>query len=321
MATTVERRERSEMVRRIRDQSIPGDVEPLIEQYHGVTEDRDRLLWKWLWHVFPAFRLSTVSDEYAGHARRAKFYFSMYMTVLDDVSENHRDRATFEAGRRIPFEEGVRARPDADAETIDLLTRVWAETERHLQEGPRTGRFRELFEFDLRQSLNTMDYNRLLNEGPQMANRSGVDRYDTHNMLLFLYVGVDLAFSPSFDTAELGALRDLTWEAQRLARIGNWLTTWERELREDDYTSRVIVEAMERGLVTRAELQSEAVPDEVVVRRIRNSSIEQDLLLDWNETYGRLCAENHDIESVDVDAFLDGIRYLLEVDVKTRGHK
>jgi hypothetical protein len=323
MAATVERKKQSDMLREIRDETIPLDIKPLIKRYDEVTMDRNQLLWKWLWHVFPRFRLSSVSEDSTGSARRAKFCFSMYMTVLDDISENHRDRSTFEAGRRIPFQDGsVEAdHPDTDAEILDLLNRVWAETERHLREAPRSERFRELFEFDLRQSLNTMDYNRLINEGPQMANRSGITRYDTHNMLLFLYVDIDLAFSPAFEAAELGTLRDITWEAQKLARIGNWITTWERELREDDYTSKVIVEAMERGVVSREELQSETVPDEAIVQRLKDTSIEHDLLLDWNNIYGRLRTRDHGLETVDVEDFLDGMRYLLEVDVKMRGYK
>lgn len=304
------------------EETIPREIEPLIDHYEAETSDRDRLLWKWLWHVFPEFRLSSVPDRHGDAARRAKFCFSVYMTLLDDLSERHRDRETFEAGREIPFSEtGGQAHDGVDLGALDVLDHAWEMTEHYLDQAPRPDRFDELLTFDLRQALNSMDFNRLVNQSPALASRTGAELYDTHNMLLFVYVDIDLAFSPGFAPADLAALRDLTWEAQRLVRIGNWVTTWERELAEGDYTSKVVVEALERGLVTREELDSEAVPDRRIVRRIKDSDIERQLLGTWNDIYGRLVAEDHGLETVDADSFLDGIRYLLEVDVKARGYK
>jgi hypothetical protein len=321
MAVTADERSRR-MVERISEQSLPRDLDPLVDQYRAATADRDELLWKWLWHVFPRFRLSSVPDRHADDARRAKFYLSLYMTVLDDVSERHTDRATFQVGRTLPFEETATAADDAvDAATIDLLRSAHERLDACLADAPRGDRFRELFEFDLRESLNTMDYNRLVNQGPQLANASGIDRYDTHNMLLYLYVDVDLAFSPGFDAADLATLRELTWDAQTLVRIGNWVSTWERELREDDYTSKVVVRAIEEGVVSCAELRSDAVADDELIRRIKDTAIEHDLLCRWNRLYRELRGTDHDLATVDVDGFLDGLRYLLEVDVKLRGHK
>jgi hypothetical protein len=310
-------------VQKLRDESIPAELQSLTEHYSEVTDDRDQLLWKWLWHVLPEFRLSCVPAELAGTARKAKFCFSVYMTLLDDVSERHRDRATFQAGRRIPFSDSVPGAgdPAVDSELFALLEHAWELTDRYMDAGPERASMAETFEFDFRQSLNTMDYNRLVNDDPALASPTGADLYDTHNMLLFPYVDIDLCFSPGFDSADLPTLRDVTWEAQRLVRIGNWVTTWERELAEDDYTSKVVVEALDRGIVTRDQLTDEAVPDAVIRRRIAESDIVREQLLEWNRTYGSLRSREFDVRSVDLDAFVDGIRYLLEVDVKARGYK
>ena len=322
MAVTASEKQYPRIIQQLSSESIPAEIEPLVEHYASVTEDRDQLLWKWLWHVFPEFRLSSVPDRHARATRSAKFCFSVFMTVLDDVSERHRDRPTFNQARKIPFENGHHAGDSrADPELIELMEHAWELTDEYLDQGPNRDRFKELSEFDLRQSINTMDYNRLINEGPELASPGGVDRYDTHNMLLFLYVDIDLMFSPMFDSSELATLRELTWDAQKLARIGNWVTTWERELAEDDYTSKVIVEAIDRGLVTQSELESETVLDQIIIDRIRNSSIERDLLCSWNDIYGRLSNTDHELNSVDIDSFVDGMRYLLEIDVKAQGYK
>ncbi|WP_380677771.1 hypothetical protein [Salinigranum sp. GCM10025319] len=311
------------IVRDMTRTELPPELGPLLDHYADVTEDRDELLWQWLYYVFPSFRLSSVPEEHAVDARKAKFCFSLFMTVLDDLSERHRDKETFEQGRKIPFA-STRCDPEApgvDRESLALLQRSWELTDAYLDRAPRREDFRELFEFDFRQSLNTMDYNRLVNDGPQLASSRGAELYDTHNMLLFVYVDIDLAFSPGFDRADLAILRDVTWDAQRLARIGNWVTTWERELDECDYTSRVVIEAIERGVVTEAEIRDDDVPNETLARRIKEAGIEREHLLTWNETYRKLVSREYDVDSVDLHDFVDGMRHLLEVDVKARGLK
>jgi hypothetical protein len=323
MATSVTTRQLPRIVRDMTQTELPPEFDPLLDHYGTLTTDRDQLLWQWLYYVFPSFRLSSVPDEYGALARKAKFCFSVYMTVLDDLSERHLDKETFEQGRKIPFS-STRCdaeAPGADTEALALLQESWDLTKAYLSRAPRRGDFEELFEFDLRQSLNTMDYNRLVNEGPQLASPRGAEMYDTHNMLLFIYVDIDLAFSPDFDLADLATLRDVTWDAQRLARIGNWVTTWERELDECDYTSRVVVEALARGVVTEAEIRDDDVPNETIARRIKDAGIEREHLLSWNETYRSLVSREYDVDSVDLHSFVDGMRHLLEVDVKARGLK
>ncbi|WP_152042321.1 hypothetical protein [Salinigranum salinum] len=323
MATTATTRQLPRIVRDMTRTELPPELDPLLDQYAAVTEDRDELLWQWLYYVFPSFRLSSVADEYAETARKAKFCFSLFMTVLDDLSERHRDKETFEQGRKIPFS-STRCEtdaPDVDTAALSLLQASWDRTEAYLDHAPRREDFRELFEFDLRQSLNTMDYNRLVNDGPQLASPHGADMYDTHNMLLYIYVDIDLAFSPDFDRADLATLRDVTWDAQRLARIGNWVTTWERELDECDYTSRVVIEALGRGIVTEEEIRSPDVANDELARRIKAAGIEREHLLTWNETYRKLVSREYDVDSVDLHSFVDGMRHLLEVDVKARGLK
>lgn len=323
MATSVTTQRLPRIVRDMTQTELPPEFDPLLDHYAALTTDRDQLLWQWLYYVFPSFQLSSVPAEYAAPARKAKFCFSLFMTVLDDLSERHRDKETFEQGRKIPFP-STQCDVDAagvDAEALALLEESWELTRAYLDRAPRRDDFEELFEFDFRQSLNTMDYNRLVNEGPHLASPQGAELYDTHNMLLFVYVDIDLAFSPDFDWDDLAVLRDVTWDAQRLARIGNWVTTWERELDECDYTSRVVIDAIERGVVTEAEIRDDEVPNETLARRIKAAGIEREHLLSWNETYRSLVSREYDVDSVDIHSFVDGMRHLLEVDVKARGLK
>ncbi len=300
--------------------TLPAWFEPVFDRYERTVGDRDRLLWKWLYHIIPTFQLSSVSERYAESARNANFGMSVYMTILDDITERHCNRPLFEEGRQIPFSNtpARTSTDDTESEVLALLDRVWEQTESFLTEGPRADEFREILEFDLRQSLNTMEYTRLVSADPRIASPQSIDRHDVYNMLLFIYTDIDLAFSPGFDRDELAAFRDLVWDAQRLARISNWVTTWEREVREGDYTSKVVLRAIEREVVPIETL--EKAPQEAI-ERIRKSDIESELLAEWDRRYDTLRSSEPTVSTVDTAAFIEGMRYIRAVDQALEGQK
>lgn len=299
--------------------TLPAWFDPVFNRYERTIGDRDRLLWKWLYHIIPTFQLSSVPETYTDAARNANFGMSVYMTILDDIAERHCDRPLFEAGRQIPFSKVTpRAPADDDGAVLSLLEKVWEQTESFLAKGPRTDEFREILEFDLRQSLNTMEYNRLVNTDPRIVSCRSIDRRDVYNMLLFIYTDIDLAFSPRFDRNEHAAFRDFVWDTQRLARISNWVTTWEREVHEGDYTSKVVLRAVERGIVTMDGLDNN--PDDAIAR-IQASDIESELLAEWDRRYTELQSNEIGLASIDAAAFLDGIQYIRMVDEALRGKK
>ena len=310
-----------ESIRRTIDSvTLPAWFEPVFDRYEQTVGDRDRLLWKWLYHIIPTFQLSSVSERYAESARNANFGMSVYMTILDDITEQHCDRPLFEEGRKIAFS-NTRARTstdDMDSDVLSLLDRVWEQTESFLTEGPRADEFREILEFDLRHSLNTMEYTRLVSADPRIASPQSIDRHDVYNMLLFIYTDIDLAFSPGFDRDELAAFRDLVWDAQRLARISNWVATWEREVHEGDYTSKVVLRAIERGIVTVETLEKATLEG---IERIRASDIESELLAEWDRRYDTLRSGESTVSTVDTAAFIEGMRYIRTVDQALEGHK
>jgi hypothetical protein len=163
-----------------------------------------------------------------------------------------------------------------------------------------------------------MHYSAVVNGHPRIANLDGARRYDAHNMAMFPYADVDLMYSPGFALADFGAVRDLLWDLQELARIGNWLTTWERELREGDYTSGIVVTALQDGVIEPADLHG---PVDDAVSAIRDHGIEARFRARWEEQYGELRTREFDTESVDLGAMVDGMETVFEYHRASRGHK
>ena len=289
--------------RRIDNVGLPSAIEPYIEQYESAVGERDRFVWKWVYDQFDRITLPTVSPSAARRVRETKLLLTLYVTTTDDVVERWDDRETFTAARQITRgeEPGETSRPAV----VSFLQSVWDEIDERLRAAPRYEEFRELFAFDLRQVWTAVDYSRVFDDC--VANADELRRYDTHNMVVFPYAGVDLMHSPSFDRSELGALRALLWQLQVMARIGNWLSTWERELTEGDYASGVVVRAIEQGIVDPASVEEAGS----LADAIRDHDVEDQLLAEWERTE-RIAAMKADrVDCFDASQLVDGMRDVL----------
>ena len=317
--------ERRERVHRC---ELPGRIATLVDAYENTVGERDRFLWKWLYFVFPAFTLSCVDAKYEERVRDEKLLASMFVVVLDDLGERQMNRPTFEETAKLPFDHQSPQydREGVDVPSVEFCERVWNELEALLADAPREREYRSLFEFDVKQNVNAIDYSYTLNQHLEMANVAENEMYDCNNMMLFTYANIDIMHAPSFARGELATLRGVVLKAQEMARIGNWVTTWKREFREGDYSSGVVVYALENGIVEREELYElsadrfEARCDELV-ERITDHGVEELFLDQWHRRYEEIRELDGTVETVDVGSFLSGMEKVMSYHLASRGLK
>ena len=309
--------DRAALMAEVRKTDLPESIVELADEYDSRVGDRDRFLWKWIHNLFDAFTLPCVPDQHWERVKETKTVLTMYVTVLDDLADRRGDGATFEQARRIPHSpEAVRTdAPDVDADVVDFARELWGRVDDALATAPDRGAYADLFRFDTRQVLGAMEYACVLNENREMSNLAESRHFGPFNMVMFPYADVDLMWSPSFDRSELGALRSLLLELQEMARIGNWVTTWERELYEDDFTSGVVVEALERDLVADDDEPGEAVD------AIRDRDLHGQFEAEWTIRYGDVSRSDHGIGSFDADALVRGMRTVMDHHLASYGHK
>lgn len=303
--------------------TLPPAISDLTTEYTARIGHRNGFIWKWLYAVFPPIRLSTVDDSRTEIVRCQKVLLTLFITLLDDLTDVHGDKQTFDQARKIPFP-GTTADSSTDGvqqSYLEFAQTVWDAFHSTLTDAARYDEFKNVFFYDLRQAINAMDYGWLLNDYPELTNTTGSDIYGPHNMVLFGYAAIDLMHSPNFNCADLGILRECIWDAQRLARIGNWVTTWEREIREGDYTSGVVIRALTNGVVTIEELESDAVPDAQLITRIHDEDIEEQYLNEWDDLYAELLNRNYRTKSVDIPAYVRGMKTVRKLHLASRGHK
>jgi hypothetical protein len=314
--------ERTDLIGEVTAVELPETVLEVTEEYERVLSDRDAFLWKWIHSLFDAFTLSSVDARDEDEVKEIKTLFTVFITTLDDLVESHDDTATFEEARRVardpetvdPSREGV------DADVLEFVEGLWARIDRRLQAAPRYGEFKDIFQYDLRQGFNAMEYTKLVSDNAHVANATGARTYDSHNMVLFPYTDIDLMFSTGFAMPDLSDLRDLTWDLQKMARIGNWVTTWERELTEGDYSAGVVVQALQDDVIDANELDP-AGDLESIVERIKECGVEEAFLEEWCQRHKSVCEREYDIDSVDVGAYIGGMETVMEYHLASRGMK
>jgi hypothetical protein len=109
-----------------------------------------------------------------------------------------------------------------------------------------------------------------------------------------------------------------------MGRIGNWLSTWERELAEGDLHAGTVLQALAADAVDREDLERVGEDPGVrqqVVEAVQASDSEATLLERWEDHYRWIHRRTDDVESVDLDAFLSGMVEVFRYHRASRGLK
>ena len=314
-------------MKEVEDYDLPDDIESIADRYDEAVGIRDRFLWKWFHLLSPYFQLSTVEETYVKKVQDDKTLLTFYVTLLDDLIDEQNDRRTFQEAAKIPFNHfSVNFdRSGLDEECLEFAVSVWDELERSLRVAPRFREYSDLFYFDLQQTVNAIRYAYIVNNYPYSANRAEAYAYSSHNMVLLAFSDIDLMHSRGFNREEFASLRSTLLKAQKMARIGNWVSTWQRELAEGDFSSGVVAYAYEIGLITDQDLRRLwANPREDTVdpirERLRRNDIEEAFLTQWQQYYEEL-ERASELETVDVSLLLDGMETVLQFHLNSEGMK
>ncbi|WP_137284793.1 terpene synthase family protein [Halorussus salinisoli] len=311
-------------VENISGHELPPEVQALIDEYDTFAGSRDSFLWKWVHRLTPHFTFSFVPDEHVTDVRTAKTLATVFITILDDFLEKDRDKETFDEAAKIPCSayEMNAERAEVQTEQLRFARRVWDELRNVLDGAPRSEFYFPLFRFDTEQAVNAIEYSYLLGRYPELGNYQELTVHESHNVMMFAYSDIDLMYSPALPTDDLAQLRRLVWQAQMMARIGNWVATWEREIHETDFSSGPVVYALEEGLLTYDELErlrDDPEYQDEVVERLRDANVDAAFFDRWQSHYEELQRLSEDLSSVDASSYVEGMETVLRYFIWGKG--
>ncbi|MEX2141461.1 MAG: hypothetical protein WD894_19500 [Pirellulales bacterium] len=308
-------------IQHVLNKQLNPDLMRWVDGYAQVGK-RNMYLWKWVRQGVEVTTLSSVDPKLFDFACDTKVMGVVLDVLLDDIADRRGDARLLEQLLNVPFD-AERARltdvAPEDRAYAEYTLDLWQEIKRRTRLLPLFDQFATIWRYDYLQLFNGMRYSHMVNEDPALLNAAEHDLYSPHNMHIIVSSTVDLMCSPGFDRAELGRLRDAIWHAQFMGRIGNLITTWERELGDGDYTSGVYARALGEGDVTLEMLRAQ--DSEAIARAIRAGGHEDYFLARWGTLRQRLVELAPRVRTVDLNKLLVGYERLIRLHLGSRGYK
>ena len=307
--------------RRVLESQLSGYFQGWVARYDQVGR-RASYLWKWCRRAVEITTLPCVPASMRQDLCDVKALGVMWDVLLDDLADQGGNPQLLEELLSLPQGRTNRdfSRFSADEQRYAAFAcEVWDEVIDQVSCYPCYADYQELLRFDYLQLCNVMRYSHLLNGSPSLLNLTEHDLYTPHNMHIMICSTIDLAASPSFDSHELGWMRQIVWHAQCMGRIGNLVTTWERELGENDFTSGVYARALAQGNLTLQDLLDPR--PEHIRSAIVDSRAEQSYLQSWARLHATILDLQPRVRSLDVREYLAGFEELICLHLASRGRK
>jgi hypothetical protein len=303
------------------NKQLSSDLMKWVEGYAQVGK-RNLYLWKWVRQGVEATTLSCIRQDLFDFTCDTKVLGVILDVLLDDIADRKGDPDLLEQLLAVPFDTApgrLSNVSSADRPYAAYTLGVWEEIKRRTRSLPCFAEYSTIWRYDYLQLFNGMRYSHMLNQDIALLNLAEHDLYSPHNMHIMVSSTVDLMCSPEFDRNELGRLRDAIWHAQFMGRIGNLVTTWERELGDCDYTSGVYARALSEGDLTLDMLRGGDTA--AIAQAVRNGGHENFFLQRWNGLRQRLLELAPRMHSVDLHKLVRGYERLIRLHLGSRGYK
>ena len=228
------------------------ELSEVIDLYKSVGR-RNIDYFAWIHDVYSWITLPSVSFDWKRTLGEDKTKLTIFDILADDLADNLKTRSysLLKELTEIPWRE--KADTAEASEYLDVGRRIWEDSLASVSCYPRFKEFERIFYFDLRQVLSSMMYS-------YIANTDGIENpietsfYSSYGCLVEVAIDMDLMCSPAFDMRELGLVRTVACLAQKVAHVGNMMTTYPSEVLERDVSSPIISLALRKGLIRHDEL-------------------------------------------------------------------
>jgi len=307
-------------IKEVNSYSLSPYVEKWVARYRGVG-DRPEFIWKWLFFINKTWKHVEIEENLDSSLAEIKTLYNMFLVLIDDVAEEPEREDLLASLIQIPFSSN-KSSPLSnkdDKEYFEFAVEVWQEIIGYVGKSPHCASVYDFFVFDTFQFLNAVRYANLMLKHPLFLNEKEYWLYIPHSMQIMLNFDLDIMSSVAgLDTESIGVARHTVSVLQEMARVGNWVSTWEREVLAGDYSSLVVARAVRRGFVSIKELRD--YPQKATVK-IKKNEVEKSVLEDWEAKYAELRLFAGKQKVINPDEVQEKARYLLFMHLSSRGYK
>jgi len=301
---------------------LPPELQKWVREYEKVGE-RDEFFWKWLYGANQIIVFPSVPKQYQKSLRKIKVLFNMFLTLLDDPADKSSNKKLLNELLKIPFNKNYikfNNLNQKEKKYLKFTIKLWNYIKTKMRKYPKYKEFKNIFDYDVVQLLNAMKYAWLVNKNPYLINETEYRIYLSHNMQAIIDLDFDLMCLPEFNLKKLGIFRKIAWEAQNMARIGNWISTWKREVKENDFTSGVFAYGIDKGIINPEQLVKKKNIEQII-KQMEESNAESYFLKGWMKSYKKIKNLGPQIKSINIEIFLSELERLLFLHLISQGYK
>lgn len=256
-----------------------ADPRRWISLYNQVGE-RDLYLWQWCLHGIEITTLPNVQEELFNEIVDLKLLSVIICVLFDDVADRSHDDQWLRELMNVVQSGSTSFQLDEQIrEHVEIAHELWQAYATRVRALPGYAELQSVWQFDIDQFLTSMRYSQMINQSPDLANPTEHDVYTPHNMLMVSFGTLDMMASDTVPVSERGAIREALWHAQAMGRVGNVLSTWQREIHEGDYSNGLVARALSQELITANQLH-ELSPAEAI-ELLKELGLEQELHAKW----------------------------------------
>ncbi|HVK58672.1 MAG TPA: hypothetical protein VM735_07830 [Candidatus Kapabacteria bacterium] len=310
----------AQIIAEIKQVNFSPYLQQWIRSYESVGQ-RGRFLWQWCLKGVRMTTLPSVDPDLHPHVVETKLLGILFCSLIDDIADREQDAEMLEmaiaASSNHWAVERLEFWNDRRRAYLEMISSVWNEVWTRCQGYPRFRDFETLLRFDNEQVMSAMRYALLSNQCPGLLNVIEHDLYQPNNMQMIFMATVDLCASPSFNVDELGIVRELFWHAQRMGRIGNMITTWEREVLDRDFTSGIFAFAVHRGILSASDLRT--LPAHEIMTLLEDNDCQEHFINEWKHHRTQMLRKLKRVQSVDLMPYLNGVEELFRTHLGSRG--
>ena len=291
-------------IEEIQKLELPPEIQKWVREYERVGV-RDEFFWKFMYKANQIIDPFNVPNIYKKSIIEIKFLIIIFTILLDDIADKERNKKLLNELIKIPFKRNhieFGKLNKEEKEYLKFSIKLWCYIEKEIKKYPRYKEFRNIFSFDFSQVLNAIEYSFFINQTPSLINKTEYWNYSSHTLQGLTYCSLDLMCFPKFAIKELGIVREIFWQAQRIARIGNCLSTWKRELKEGDLTSGILAYAIGSDSFDINDLNKKNKIK--LISKINYLNIRYKLLKKWQQYYDEIRYLCRKIKSIKTRRFL-----------------
>ncbi|MCD5396558.1 MAG: hypothetical protein LR000_02755 [Candidatus Pacebacteria bacterium] len=289
-----------------------------IKEYEKVGKRND-FIWKWLYRMFKVVHLPGVPLKYQNTLAETKVLLTLFIVLLDDTADKFQKTSFLEKLLKISSSTSVKFQncSSKEREYFNFVFRLWKYIKKEIKNYPNYKLIKNIFSYDLAQVLNSIKYSCIINKNPFLINKAEFWQFLPYNMVSFVYSDLDLMCFSKLSYQEIGRIREIVYYAQKMARIGNWISTWEREICENDFTGGIFAYALSENIITIKELKKKNKLE--IVQKVKKAKIEKKLLIEWEKFFLKIKAVKG--FNADKKDFLKSLKKLLIFHLISKGLK